>query len=110
MWVVVEAIVAAFRAVWFRLRLAFFGVVGVLVVVALVPGGASAATLPGSLVPLAGSVFQGGDGNQADQSPYLDWQGLQAAGRVVHSPDPNAADSKFVGGTKEDQPGAWGLT
>ena len=101
---------AAFCAVWFRLRPAFFGVVGVLVVVALVPGGASAATLPGSLVPLAGSAFQGGDGNQADQSPYLDWQGLHAAGRVVHSPDPNGADSAFKGGSKEDQPGAWGLT
>ena len=85
-------------------------VVGVLAVVALASGGASAATLPGSSVPLAGSAFQGGDGNQADQSPYVDWQGLQAAGRVVHSPDPNAADSAFVGGAKEDQPGAWGLT
>ena len=73
------------------------------------PGVAWAATLPGSSVPLAGSAFLGGDGNQDDQAPYLDWQGLQAAGRVVHSPDPNAADSAFAGGTKEDQPGAWDL-
>ena len=59
-------------------------------------------------------MFQGGDGNQddavVDDVPYVDWQGFQAAGRVVHSPDPNAADSAFAGGTKEDEPGSWALT
>ena len=82
---------------------------GALVVLLLAPGGAPAVTLLGSSVPLAGSAFLGGDGNQDDQASYLDWQGLQAAGRVVHSPDPNGADSAFGGGTKEDQPGAWDL-
>ena len=75
-------------AVWSRARLAVVGVVGGLAIVVLAPGGALAAPLPGSSVPLAGSAFQGGDGSQADQSPYVDWQGLQAAGRVVDSPIP----------------------
>ena len=61
-------------------------------------------------MPLAGSAFQGADGNQDDQAPYVDWQGFEAGGRVVHSPDPNAADSAFAGGSKEDKPGAWDLT
>ena len=80
-----------------------------LVVLLPAPVGARAVTLLGSSVPLAGSAFLGGDGNQDDQASYLDWQGLQAAGRVVHSPDPSGADSAFGGGTKEDQPGAWDL-
>ena len=92
-----------------RLCAALVGVVGGLAVVVPAPGVASAATLPGSSLPLAGSAFLGGDGNQADRSPYVDWQGLQALGQVVHSPDPNAADSAFAGGTKEDLPGAWDL-
>jgi len=76
---------------------------------ALAPA-SGAAPLPGSSTPLPGSSFQGGDGNQDDQAPNVDWQGLQAAGRVVHSPDPNAADSAFAGGSKEDAPGKWDLT
>ena len=107
--VVVEGLFGALGAVWSRARLAVVGVVGGLAIVVLAPGGALAATLPGSSVPLAGSAFQGGDGSQADQSPFVDWQGLQAAGRVVDSPDPNGADSAFGGGTKEDQPGGWDL-
>lgn len=77
---------------------------------ALAASAARGATLTSSTLPLAGSGFQGGDGNQDDQSPYLDWQGSQAAGRVVHSADPNAADSAFAGGAKENKPGAWDLT
>ncbi len=84
-------------------------VAGVLALFSLAPGGAPAATLLGSSAPLAGNAFQGGDGNQDDQAPYLDWQALQAGGRVVHNADPNGADSAFGGGTKEDQPGAWDL-
>src|SRR4051794_12444054 len=71
---------------------------------------AAAAPLPGSSTPLEGSTFQGGDGNQDDQVPYVDWQQMQASERVVHSPDPNAADSAFTGGSKEDEPGQWDLT
>ena len=35
---------------------------------------------------------------------------MQAAERVHHSPDPNAQDSAFTGGSKEDEPGHWDLT
>jgi uncharacterized repeat protein (TIGR01451 family) len=78
--------------------------------VSVVSAGQAAAALPAGPTPLAGSSFQGADGNQDDASPYVDWQGFQAAGRVVHSPDPNDADSAFAGGTKEDEPGAWHFT
>jgi hypothetical protein len=66
--------------------------------------------VPRSPGPLPGSSFLGGDGNQNDAPPYTDWQGTQAAGRVVHSPDPNAQDSAFVGGSKESLPYLWDLT
>ena len=66
--------------------------------------------LPSSTTPLNGSSFQGGDGNQDDAAPYIDWQGLQAAGRVVHAPDDNAQDTAFVGGSKILRPGEWDVT
>jgi hypothetical protein len=68
---------------------------------------ASAAPLPPSTAPLPGSSFQGADGNQADDSGFADWQ--QRAAGVVHIPDPEP-DSAFVGGSAEDEPGAWDLT
>lgn len=71
---------------------------------------AVASTLPSSTTPLTGSTFQGGDGNQDDAAPHVDWQGLQAAGRVVHNPDANAQDTAFAGGSKLLEPGAWDLT
>ena len=71
---------------------------------------ASAAVLPPSQTPLPDSTFQGADGNQDDAAPYIDWQALQAAGRVGHNPDPNAEDTAFTGGSKEDLPGLWDLT
>ena len=64
-------------------------------------------TLPSGSAPLTGSTFQGGDGNQDDAAPLDDWQGLQAAGRVVHNPDPNAQDTAFTGGSKVLEPGEW---
>ena len=76
----------------------------------LMAPGARATPLPPSLSPLPGSSFQGADGNQGDAQPALDWQAFQAAGRVHHSPDPSAQDTAFTGGSKEDQPGQWGLT
>jgi hypothetical protein len=57
--------------------------------------------------PLSGSSFQGADGDQDNASPLIDWQALQGAGAVLHSPDPNAEDSAFKGGSKEDEPGGW---
>jgi hypothetical protein len=70
-----------------------------------------AAALPTGPTPLPGSTFQGGDGNQDDPgAPNIDWQGLQTADRVTHSPDPNADDSAFVGGSKEEEPGDWDFT
>ena len=57
-----------------------------------------------------GSDFQGGDGDQDDAAPYIDWQALQAAGRVVHAPDDNAKDTAFVGGSKVLGPVDWDMT
>jgi hypothetical protein len=71
---------------------------------------ASAVDLTPSTNPLPGSNFQGADGNEDDASRLADWQGMEAAGRVRHSPDPNAQDSAFSGGSKEDEPGEWDLT
>jgi hypothetical protein len=72
---------------------------------------ASAAQLTPTDVPLPNSNFQGGDGNQDDAAPpRVDWQAMEAAGRVRHSPDPNGQDSAFAGGTKLNEPGAWDLT
>jgi hypothetical protein len=71
---------------------------------------APADTVPLSSTPLSGSTFQGGDGNQDDQAGFVDWQGLQAAGHVLHSPDPNAQDSALAGGAKLLDPGNWELT
>lgn len=41
--------------------------------------------------------------------PRIDWQGLQAAERVHHSPDANDEDTAFVGGSKEGEPGLWDI-
>jgi hypothetical protein len=68
---------------------------------------ASANTLPSGPAPLTGSAFQGGDGNQDDATPYVDWQGLQAANSVAHKGDPNAQDTIFAGGSKLLEPGEW---
>ena len=76
----------------------------------LIAPAARATPLPPSLSPLPGSSFQGADGNQDDALPAIDWQAMQAAERVHHSPDPNAQDSAFTGGSKEDEPGLWDLT
>ncbi|HSC04380.1 MAG TPA: hypothetical protein VLC49_13705 [Solirubrobacteraceae bacterium] len=75
--------------------------------------------VPTTSCPLPGSQFQGGDGNQADESAacpatgslsqWIDWQGLQADGRVGHSVDPNAQDSYFEGGNAVQDPGGWGI-
>jgi hypothetical protein len=66
---------------------------------------ATATPLPPSPInPLPGSSFQGGDGNQDNAPPSIDWQGLEAAERVHDSPDPNAQDNAFVGGSKENLP------
>jgi hypothetical protein len=81
-----------------------------LVGTALLAPPATAATLDPTPNPLPGSTFQGADGNQDDAAPSIDWQGVQAAGRVIHNPDPNAKDTAFTGGSKEDQPGQWDLT
>jgi hypothetical protein len=85
-------------------------VIGAFALAALDAGAAPAAPVPRSSTPLPGSSFQGGDGDQDDHASYVDWQGYQVAGRVAHSPDPNAQDSAFASGAKEDKPGQWGLT
>jgi uncharacterized repeat protein (TIGR01451 family) len=71
---------------------------------------ASAAELSPSNNPLPDSNFQGADGNQDDAARFVDWQAMDAAGRVRHSPDPNDEDSAFVGGSKENEPGNWDFT
>src|SRR4029453_19264809 len=71
----------------------------------LLVAGATAVTLPPGDVPLLGSSFQGGDGNQDNQPqpppPRIDWQALQAAGRVHHSPDSNDQHTPLLGGSKK---------
>ena len=57
--------------------------------------------------PLPGSLFQGADGDQAAAPGLVDWATLQAAGAVTYAPDDNVADTAFVGGTKELDPGQW---
>src|SRR5918994_941272 len=84
-----------------RVRRAVVIVVGGILLVA---APAFADPLPSSTSPLNGSTFQGGDGNQDDAAPYIDWQALQAAGRVVHAPDDNAQDTAFVAGSKVLRP------
>ena len=92
-------------------RPATFAAVCAVALAAVLASAARGATLAASTPPLAGSSFQGGDGNQDDQPPNLvDWQGLQSTGRVVHSADPNAADSAFAGGAKGRQAGSVGPT
>jgi uncharacterized repeat protein (TIGR01451 family) len=69
---------------------------------------ASATNLPLTDQPLPGSTFQGGDGNQDDENGLVDWQSLDG---VEHRADePNQQDSSFTGGSKEENPGEWGLT
>jgi uncharacterized repeat protein (TIGR01451 family) len=57
---------------------------------------------------LPGSTFQGADGDQIATSPATDWATLPA-GAVAHSPDDNAQDTAFAGGSKEGTPGDWDL-
>jgi uncharacterized repeat protein (TIGR01451 family) len=67
---------------------------------------AGAVTLSPTQDPLPGSTFQGGDGDQVAAPMTTDWATLPA-GQVEHSPDPNAHDNAFKGGSKEDNPGGW---
>src|SRR3954451_12168695 len=79
---------------------------------------ASAVTLTPTTAPLAGSNFQGGDGNEANPAGDVstppdgvndtDWQAL--AGSIPTTIDDNAVDSMFEGGDKETAPGLWGIT
>jgi hypothetical protein len=72
--------------------------------------GSSALALPSGPAPLTGSTFQGGDGDQVDQAPWIDWETLQAQHRVRHNPDPNAQDTAFAGGNQDIAPGEWQIT
>jgi Prealbumin-like fold domain len=69
---------------------------------------AAAATLSPTPIPLTGSGFQGGDGNQSDETPYVDWASVQTDGRVTHAPDDNEQDTAFTSGT-ELNPDDWSL-
>ena len=87
----------------------------VLLVFASVGFGASTAlaqtvSVSTTTLPLPGSQFQGGDGDLANASGLIDWQGLQADGVVGHTSDPQASDNIFAGGSKELEPDGWGLT
>ena len=64
------------------------------------------AAAPAQAAPLAGSSFDTGDGNQ-ENGLNLDWQNGASTGRVVENGDPNAVDSCYVGGTKENTPNQW---
>jgi hypothetical protein len=71
---------------------------------------ALAVRTPRTTSALPGSQFQGGDGNQDNAAPLIDWQGLQADGRVGHTSDPNANDNVFASGSEEGNPDGWGFT
>ena len=81
------------------------------VLAALVAAAPASAQLAPSTGPLPGSAFQGADGDHDDDRDrfLIDWQGVVDAGRVQHSPDANANDSTFAGGSRELEPGGWGL-
>src|SRR4051812_6757922 len=98
---------------WTRLAL---GAACALVLLAI--GASSAFALTPTNAPLAGSNFQGGDGNQdnpvgdvsspTDGVSDIDWQAL--AGSIPTTIDNNAVDSMFEGGDKETEPGSWGIS
>ena len=96
------------RCVLARVVVAVVVMVGVLVGVGASP--ALAVPVATTRAPLPGSQFQGGDGEQANAAGLIDWQGFEADGRVTHTSDPNADDNIFSGGSKELEPGGWGLT
>jgi hypothetical protein len=77
------------------------------VLAAMLAGMALAA--PAAQAVLPGSNFQGDDGNQTDEAPFIDWQSLAAVGRVTTIDDPNAQDTAFEGGDKETEPVGWGF-
>jgi hypothetical protein len=79
---------------------------------AMVVGAPASAQFVPTSGPLPGSTFQGADGDHDDapDRSLIDWQGLENAGRVQHNQDPNEDDSAFEGGSKELEPGGWGLT
>jgi hypothetical protein len=98
-------------------RRARWAVIGAVVAGAIGIGGsagwaAASTILNPTSQPLPGSMFQGGDGDQANATSAgrIDWQGLEANGRVAHVIDPNSKDDVFSGGDKEDKPDGWGLT
>jgi hypothetical protein len=95
-----------------RLRAGWRGALLALVTLVL---GAQAAraqtvTVTPTPLPLPGSQFQGGDGDQDNAPALIDWQGLQADGRVEHTSDPQASDNVFSGGSEELNPDEWGIT
>ena len=75
---------------------------------------ASAVTLTPTTAPLAGSNFQGGDGNEANpvgdvsQPPDgvndIDWQAISGTPGAIDTTNPDMA---FSGGDKESDPGKW---
>src|SRR4051812_21264617 len=64
------------------------------------------AAAPAHAAPLSGSSFDTGDGNQ-ENGLNLDWQNAFSSGRAVENADPNATDSCYVGGAKENTPNQW---
>src|SRR5262245_33306767 len=86
-------------------------------VLAFSAGSAFAVTLTPTDSPLAGSNFQGGDGNQLnpggdvsvppDGVSDIDWQDLASSNDLATAIDPNDQDNAFAGGNKEEEPGNW---
>jgi hypothetical protein len=62
-----------------------------------------------TLTPLPGSDFQGADGDQDDELPLVDWDALEAEGRVAHNEDSDTSDTTFAAGSKEGEPAHWSL-
>ena len=91
-----------------RRPLGLLAVLVALVAACVFSASASAVVLTPTNSPLAGSNFQGGDGDQADPDgagALTDWQNY--AGSVTTSVDDSTFDSSFGGGNKETEPDAW---
>ena len=75
------------------------------VVSRLFVAGAQAVPLTGSPNPLAGSNFQGGDGDQVVDAPLTDWQTPRGIATIF--PDPNPDDDLRRRRSKEHDAGDW---
>lgn len=84
-------------------------VLGVALLTALIwAPSAGAVVLSPTSAPLPGSNFQGGDGDQENADPLLDWQALAGSPNLVTSDDAATGDMNISG--KENEPVNWDVS